>query len=153
MRIKSAIVVVLISVALLILHLSRGNPNFSGNWQLDYGRSEGGPAGTATFYFVQHAEPNIKVVRSIDTTKDEWIFTTDGKEALHMLACCGESKVRAVWKNGALLREVRWNGGVQRDRWTLSADGSVMTIVRSIQTGSQPETQLKLVFQRLQTDK
>lgn len=134
--------------------VAQSRPDFSGTWKTDISKSNFGllPPPQSASMKVEHKEPALKLI-SITASDSgersfEASFTTDGKECTNFL---GNTEVKSVlkWDGSALLMEHKAGGGevVVKDKWTLSEDGKVLTLVRQW-SGSQGETTQTLVHQK-----
>ena len=137
--------------------LAADKPNFTGSWKLNNAKSDFGPMPQGPDKFerkVDHNDPAMKVntVQSMggnERTTDV-AFTIDGKE--HEVTM-GQStgKITANWKDAVLevvtKREVQGNAFTSTDKWTLSADGKLLTVDSAIST-SQGEFNIKFVLDK-----
>jgi hypothetical protein len=128
-------------------------PNLSGHWVLDLGKSDFGPApGGARSDQIDHKEPQLAIKRSIGSP--------DGAvEAMLTYVVDGKPYTNAIGGND-VTSKLKWDGKVLvmesliqtpqgpadvSDRYTLSPDGSTLTVDRSVGIQGQSFTQ-KLVF-------
>jgi len=131
-------------------------PNLSGDWKLSPAKSEFGqmPAPSSMTQKVTHAEPKITLAVKQVSDMGEFEFTatysTDGKETTNQFAD-NESKSVAKWDGDTLLIETKGKFGdsdfTMKDKWTVSADGKVLTINRHF-SSSFGEGDQKLVLEK-----
>jgi hypothetical protein len=120
-------------------------PDLSGSWKLNASKSEFGqfPAPSSMTQKVTHAEPKLTVAMKmssdmgdLDLTSN---YTTDGKECTNQGFGGSEAKSVVKWDGDALLMETKGTFGdnayTMKDKWTLSEDGKVLTIVRHFSSG------------------
>lgn len=125
-----------------VLALPGGSkPDFSGSWKLNVEKSEfgGAPGPTSLTSKIAHHEPELKVHSEVSgpqgryETDYKWI--TDGRDNVNTVRG-NEIHAKVVW-DGPLLRAsaaTESNGGKLTlvDQWSLSQDGRVLTIARTI---------------------
>jgi hypothetical protein len=143
-------------VGFLVVSLAQAAPNFSGEWKLNVAKSDYGPlpAPEMLVRTIKHADPSLQ----IDThqkgaqgeTTTHLTYTTDGKPVVNKLPT-GEAKGSAKWDGSHLViessREVQGAEIKQKETWTLSDDGKVLTIVNHL-TAPQGEFDVKLVLDK-----
>jgi hypothetical protein len=128
--------------AFATLALAADKPNFSGDWSLDVDKSNFGPMpGPATMTRkVDHSDPAMKVTEATTggPQGDQTLtmnYSTDGKETTNELMGA-PVKATASWDGSALMIKMAANfGGTDitiTDKWTLSADGKVLTDLRHL---------------------
>ena len=136
----------LLTLALLAVSAAfAASPDLSGNWKLNASKSEFGqfPAPSSMTQKVTHAEPKLTValkmtsdMGDVDLTAN---YTTDGKECTNTGFGGGETKSTVKWDGEALLMETKGSFGdnayTMKDKWTISEDGKVLTIVRHFSSG------------------
>lgn len=133
--------------------MAADKPNFSGNWKLNNSKSDFGPMPQGPDKFerkVDHKDPEMKIsttqaMQGNERTTDS-AYTIDGKEHEIQMGPA-TAKVTATWKESVLevlaKREIQGNAITSAEKWTLSADGKVLTIDTEIDT---PQGNLKLKF-------
>jgi hypothetical protein len=120
---------------------AQAKPNFSGEWKLNVSRSDFGPLPVPVSRTdkIKHEEPALKVTTTQASQQGEGTFelnyTTDGKESVNEIR--GNSmKSTSKWDGDTLVIETKanFNGNdlMLSDKWSLSADGKVLTINRHI---------------------
>lgn len=137
-------------IGILVLGISFGGTDFSGNWKLDLDKSDFGqmPAPYDMTYTIKHSEPEISVEWMFDgewgTLDGESKYSTDGKPVMNAFGQM-EMESTAKW-DGAVLKVHStgdFGGGEMSfdDEWILSADGKTLTIKRTISSGMGDGTQ------------
>jgi hypothetical protein len=131
-------------------------PNMSGDWKLNVSKSDLGqmPAPSSMTQKVTHEDPKLKVaVKQSGDMGDfdfEATYTTDGKECTNTIRD-NEAKSVVKWDGDALLFDTKAKFGDNdfnmKDKWTLSADGKVLTVERHF-SSSMGEGEQKLVFEK-----
>jgi hypothetical protein len=141
---KTSLAVLFLS---LLIPAARGQ-NFSGTWRLASDRPETGslPEAPAAELRIDHHGVTLRCVSG----GAEWSFTTDGRESRSMAG--GKSlNTIAKWEGPALLINTIVNGATrnytQMDRWTVSQDGTTLTISREI-VGRTRDVEATLVYRR-----
>jgi hypothetical protein len=132
------------ATALLTLCLSATaapKPDFTGAWRLNLEKSDFGPlpAPQAGGSKIEHRDPilKVRVTRTGDNgeSSSDLKLTTDGKESVDTVDGLAV-KSTAHWDGEALVIESRLsvdgNQVTITQRWTLSRDGKVLTMVRKI---------------------
>jgi hypothetical protein len=153
--IRAAIAVTLLGLGLTLGQTqSEGRSKFSGTWRMDAAKSDfgSGPVSESRLDVISYTEPVLKdhvtqKLRGPEATYD-LMYSTDGKESTN--------KVR-----GNTVKSIaRWDGyelvvdsqvfalrkAAMNDRWSISADGKTLTLVRHL-TGAVEGDQ-KIVFER-----
>jgi hypothetical protein len=133
---------VLIAAAIGLVQ-AQAKPNFSGTWKMNVGKSEFGPmpALDSRTDQITHEDPDLK-----DTTTQsgqmgevtaELKYSTDGKETTNKIRG-NEIKSTAKWDGDELVISGKgsFNGAdvTLNDRWSISTDGKIITIVRHAST-------------------
>jgi len=151
-RLSHALVFIALAAALSAF----AKPNFTGDWKLNISKSTFGqmPAPSSLTSKITHDEPKLKSVTKSSSDQGDFDFeanyTTDGKE------CTNEmfgSPVKSVlkWDGETLIIDSKAQFGDNEftlvDKWTLSADGKIMTIVRAFKS-PMGEGEQKLVFEK-----
>jgi hypothetical protein len=132
-------------------------PDFSGTWKLNASKSEFGqfPAPASFTQKITHAEPKLTVAGKMSSDMGDVEFTasytTDGKETTNQGFGGSESKSTAKWDGDTLLMETKGTFGdnsyTMKDKWSLSADGKVLTLVRHF-SSANGEMDQKMVFDK-----
>ncbi|PWU00969.1 MAG: hypothetical protein C5B51_24065 [Terriglobia bacterium] len=133
-----AFLAVVVPVTLL---QGQSKPNFSGTWKLNFEKSDFGSLArpAALINKIAHREPDIELtmteVSAGGETVTKALFTTDGKENLNS-ARGNTVRSKQWWEGSVLVTEAqgtlagtRFTG---KSRWSLSADGKVLTIERDL---------------------
>jgi hypothetical protein len=123
------------------------HPDFSGTWVLK--NQVAGVTAKSYVMLIVHKEPEIRVERTIDGTKDGITLRTDGKATTEKLACCGDTTTTATWDGSAIRRRSTYGTSVIDDTWTLGSDGLEFTIVRRVSQGTSV-TNLTYIFGKKQ---
>jgi hypothetical protein len=148
-------------LALLTLVTALGcfaaTPDLSGSWKLNSAKSDFGqfPAPGAMTQKVTSADSKITVDMKMTGEQGEFAmnstYTTDGKESSNPGFGGADMKSVAKWEGETLLIDSKAGDGdntfSMKDKWTLSADGKVLTIMRHI-AGGMGEMDQKLVFEK-----
>ena len=135
---------------------SAATPNLTGDWKLNLSKSDMGqmPPPSSMTQKITHEDPKLKVAvkQSSDMGDFDWEanYTTDGKECVNTIRD-NEAKSVVKWDGDALLFETKGKFGdndfSMKDKWTLSADGKVLTVERHISSGFGEGDQ-KLIFEK-----
>ncbi|MCE5310562.1 MAG: hypothetical protein LLG20_23225 [Acidobacteriales bacterium] len=152
MRILHTIVAALVSAALL-----QAAPNFSGDWKLSVQKSvlgEGSSVPQKSTHKITHEDPKLKVIVDQVSERGEFHvelnYTTDGKECTNEIMGT-PVKTTVKWDGDALVFHTAGtfndNPITLDDRWTMDADGKVLTINRHFKSGDRERDQ-KLVFEK-----
>jgi len=122
---------------LLGVRAQAAGPNFSGDWKMDFAKSNYGkfPAPLSLTRKIAHNDPKLALSTTQKGPQGEvtshLAYTTDGREAVNKDSG-GESKGAAQWIGDKLMiessREVQGATLKQKEIWTLSADGKTLTI-------------------------
>ena len=120
-------------------------PDLSGNWKLNPSKSEFGafPPPSSMTQKITHADPKMTVVLKMSSDMGDFDntanYTTDGKECTNPGIGGAEAKSTVKWEGDALVLETKGTFGdnayTMKDKWTLSEDGKVLTIVRHFTSG------------------
>lgn len=131
-------------------------PNFTGNWKLNTAKSDFGqfPAPSSMTQTVTHDDPSLKVATKMATDNGDFdfdsVYSTDGKETTNTFGP-NEMKSVAKWDGDVLTTQTKGSFGDSEvtinDKWTLSADGKVLTIQRHF-VSSQGEMDQKIVLEK-----
>jgi hypothetical protein len=132
-------------------------PNFTGDWKLNNSKSSFGqmPTPSSMTNKITHADPKLTtaVKQSGDMGDFEMssTYTTDGKESTNQGFGGSTTTSTAKWDGDTLLIETKGKFGdndfTMSDKWTLSEDGKVLTIVRVFKS-AMGEGEQKLVFDK-----
>jgi hypothetical protein len=148
------------SVALLAaafgLLQAQAKPNFTGTWKLNVSKSDFGamPAPDSRTDKITHEDPDLKDSTTqsgqMGEVSAELKYSTDGKETTNMVRG-NEVKSTAKWDGDELAIDGKasFNGAdvSLKDRWSLSADGKTLTILRHV-TSPMGETDQKIVLEK-----
>ena len=142
--------------ALVVCAPAWGAPNFSGNWKLNAGKSNYGPIPVPDKFErkITHEEPTLKMTTTQAGQQGEFTtdmtYKTDGSESVNKVRNADVKSV-AKWDGDALTvsskREVQGMEITQNERWTLSSDGKVLTILNKINT-PQGEFEITVVLDK-----
>jgi hypothetical protein len=137
---KKSLVLLAVSATTFILLGARAQaaaPNLSGEWKLNFAKSNYGkfPAPLSMTRKIAHNDPKLILSTTQKGAQGEvtsnLAYTTDGKESVNKLAG-GEAKGTAQWIGDKLMiessREFQGATLKQKDIWALSADGKTLTI-------------------------
>jgi len=118
-------------------------PNFTGHWKLNLSKSDFGqmPAPDSLTQTVTHSDPNLTVAIKQSgeggEIEVESKYTTDGKECVNQV---GPAEVKSTLKfeGETLVIVSKGQFGdtafTMTDKWTVSEDGKVLTIMRRFET-------------------
>jgi len=127
-------------------------PDFSGEWRLNVAKSHFGDmaAPSSAVLKIEHKDPQLKVVRTINTDHGErtteTVYSTDGKEMPLKISGSSDGKTTTKWIGPTLLIEsktflngqefaVHWS-------WALSRDRKTLVTTRTFSRGDRPQTEL-----------
>jgi hypothetical protein len=134
---KTIMTVVLALAATAALGIAADQPNFSGDWTMDASKSEFGPIPPPDA-MTRKIEHSGAAITSTETRKGgaqgdstaTLKYSTDGKETTNELAG-SPTKSTAKWDGNALMIATKADfQGTEitiNSKWTLSADGKVLT--------------------------
>lgn len=132
-------------------------PDFSGDWKMNASKSDFGqfPAPTNYTQKVTHSDPKLTVETKMGTENGDFNmtsnYTTDGKECTNKGFRDSETKSVLKWDGPALVIETKGSFGdnsyTMTDKWTLSADGKVLTVNRKF-ASSMGEMEQKMVLEK-----
>lgn len=141
----------------LALAASAATPDFSGKWKLNAAKSDLGqmPVPDKWEMTVEHKEPAIKTttvsVGQMGERTMEAAYKTDGTETTNKGFGGSETKSKAKWDASvlAITTDAEFQGNKMQilQRWSLSADGKVMTIEQTFK-GEQGEFTSKRVLDK-----
>jgi|HubBroStandDraft_6_1064221.scaffolds.fasta_scaffold333590_2 hypothetical protein len=127
--------------------LAQSKPDFSGDWVLNKEKSVLGslPAPDLMLQKIEHKDPDLKVATHTVTGPQSDInyeakYTTDGKECLNKYGDQINLKSKLVWERATLdvdtdmLDAAGAHLMTFRGKWTLSADGKVLTEIEHIES-------------------
>lgn len=146
-------IMLLFSLAAVV---AAAKPNFTGDWKLNTTKSDFGqmPAPNSMTQKIDHNDPDLKVHVKQSSDMGEFErdmkYTTDGKECVNTFRENPSTSV-LKWDGDALAIETKGKFGdnefTMKDRWTLSSDGKVLTMVRHF-SSSFGEGEQKLVLEK-----
>lgn len=135
---------------------SAARPNLTGEWKLNIAKSDLGqmPAPGSMVQKISHEDPNLTVATKMSSERGdfEWEskYTTDGKESVNTIRE-RTSKSIVKWDADTLLFETKGQFGendfTMKDKWTVSADGKVLTINRHF-SSAMGEGDQTLLFEK-----
>jgi len=135
---------------------AQAKPNFSGTWKLNTAKSDFGamPAPDSRTDKITHEDPDIKdsttQSNQMGEVSAELKYSTDGKETTNIVRG-NEVKSTAKWDGDELAidSKAQFNGAdvTLKDRWSLSADGKTITILRHVNS-PMGETDQKIVLEK-----
>jgi hypothetical protein len=149
----------IISVLLLItMANAAGRPNFSGIWKLDVGQSEFGPQTppTQSEYVIRHIGSRLSFNYTQDGNTTRVDITPDNQERITSSTAEANTWTRAYWSGDTLVLESRERQkfGTQQatgagwiSRWSLSDDGKLLIIERTLRNGDH-EARQRIVYSR-----
>ena len=128
----------------VVVPASAALPNFSGHWKLNVEKSklDDPYIGLTEERTIDHKDPqlvvNVKAVQDGEEDTSTAKYTTDGKETRNIVD--GDPNfITAHWDGQTLIVEIKIISDTDTtdlsDRWTLSADGKVLTIARKMKVG------------------
>ena len=132
-------------------------PNLTGDWKLNIPKSDFGqfPGPSSMTQKVTHADPKLTVETKQASDRGEFNFTasytTDGKECTN--TGFGGAPVKSIlkWDGETLTIETKGTFGdnafTMKDKWSLSADGKALTVLRHF-SGNMGEMDQKLIFDK-----
>lgn len=142
---------------LAALTCAQAAPNFSGEWKMDIAQSDFGqvPAPEILTRTINHHDPSLEYKsyqRGVQgEVSTEIKYTTDGKPCVNKVQG-SEAKGTARWQGDKLIiestREIQGMQIANRDVWTLSGDGKVLTINSHVSIPGQGEFDVKLVLNK-----
>lgn len=143
-------------VLLAALAAEQPKTNFTGNWKLNIEKSDFGAlsAPRSSVSKIDHREPALKISTTQAGEQGERTYdltlSTDGKPAANTLGG-NDITSTAKWDGDALLIEsklsLQGNDILIKQKWTLSADGNVLTQSRHL-SSAQGETSQKFVLEK-----
>jgi hypothetical protein len=132
-------------------------PDLSGTWKLNTAKSSFGdfPAPSSMEQKVTHAEPKLTVAVKQVSEMGDFAFnsnyTTDGTECTNQGFGGSENKSVVKWDGDTLNIDTKGTFGdnsyTMKDKWTLSADGKVLTIARHF-SSSMGDLDQKLILEK-----
>jgi len=148
--------VILASLAVTALP-ALAKPNFSGDWKLNASKSAFGqmPAPSSMTNKITHADPKLSSASKTTSDMGEFEisadYSTDGKETTNRGFQGNPTTSVAKWDGDTLLIETKGKFGdndfTMQDKWSLSEDGKVFTIVRVFKS-AMGQGEQKLVFDK-----
>ena len=156
MRMKTRLAILAAAILFLAVLAGAAAPNLTGDWKLNLSKSDLGqmPPPSSMTQKVTHEDPKLKVAvkQSSDMGDFDWEanYTTDGKECVNTIRD-NEAKSVVKWEGEALTFDTKGKFGdndfTMKDKWTLSADGKVLTVERHF-SSAMGEGDQKLVFEK-----
>jgi hypothetical protein len=154
---KTLLTILLVTTTVATMAVGADKPNFSGEWVCDNSKSEFGPMPPPTSMTrkVDHSDPVISYTEAtVGGPQGDSTMTmkasTDGKETTNEMMG-NPVKTTAKWDGNALVvsakLDLQGNEITLTDKWTLSADGKVLTDARHIGT-AQGEFDLTYVMNK-----
>jgi len=148
----------LISLAVMAASIGfAATPDLTGNWKLNATKSDFGqfPAPSAMTQKISHAEPKLTVEINMTSDMGEFAFTsnytTDGKECTNQGFGGSEAKSTAKWDGDTLVIDTKGSFGdnpyTMKDKWSLSEDGKVLTILRRF-SSSMGDVDQKIILDK-----
>jgi hypothetical protein len=141
---RTLLTILLVIMTVATMAVAADKPNFSGDWTLDASKSEFGPMPPpqAMTRKVEHNDPALNYTQVMtggpqgdQTTSMK--YSTDGKETTNDMMGT-PMKATAKWDGESLVMsgklDMQGNEITLVDKWTLSADGKVLTDVLHIGT-------------------
>lgn len=149
-------VAVFATMFLVLTPVASAAPNFSGNWKINAAKTDVGPLPAPEKYEqkIDHKDPSLKFTINQASQMGEFTsdhaYTTDGAECVNKVRG-NEIKSKVTWEGEKLKFDSKMNyQGAEvsfLDKWTLSADGKVLTIERHI-ASPQGEIDVKYVLDK-----
>ena len=136
-------IAVILIAGLGVVASGADRPNFSGTWKLDTEKSDYGRIQPPQKLerVITHNDPSLKIKTTQTGPQGpittELSYTTDGKESVNTIRGT-EVKITAHWDKDALLVESTRGQLKQDERWTLSPDGRILTIVNHFNSSQGP---------------
>jgi hypothetical protein len=134
---KTLLTILLAMTTVATMAVAADKPNFSGDWTLDAGKSDFGPipAPQSMTRKVEHSDPSVSFTEVMvggpqgdQTSTTKW--SADGKETTNDMMG-NPVKWTAKWDGDALVANAKadfqGNEITLAHKWTLSADGKVLT--------------------------
>jgi hypothetical protein len=147
------VVLAILTIAALPL---LAKPNFAGDWKLNTAKSDFGqmPAPSSMTQKITHEDPALKVAVKQSSDRGDFEFeanyTTDGKECTNQFGP-GTFKSTLKYDGEALVITSKGSFGdnefTMTDKWTLSTDGKVLTMMRHF-SSQMGEGDQKLVLEK-----
>ena len=146
----------LASLLFALAPVAAAAPNFSGEWKINAAKTDVGPLPAPEKYEqkIDHKEPSLKFTINQASQMGEFTsdhaYTTGGVECVNKVRG-NEIKSKVTWEGEKLKFESKMSfQGADvsfLDKWTLSADGKVLTIERHI-ASPQGEIDVKYVLDK-----
>lgn len=131
-------------------------PDFSGTWQLDVQRTRFGAVAQPHSLVIQieHHEPQVRILTVAVNDKGEeremLDLTTNGKQ--HALTLDGKACTANAhwhwWSGKRLVVEVNRPGSYVSRRFTLGANGKILTTILTVKDGSGEKTAYEFFFRQ-----
>jgi hypothetical protein len=140
-----------------LLSLAADKPNYTGAWKINSAKSDFGPMPQGPDKFertVDHKDPAMKMttVQSMNGNErtTDVAYTINGQEQV-VKTGMGEVKVTPAWKDNSLevtsKREIQGMEIKSLEKWSLSADGKVLTVETTLNT-PQGDFTMKFVLDK-----
>lgn len=133
------LVMTAVLAALAIATAATAKPNFSGTWLLNKAKSNYGPVSAPKRMErkIVHEDPTLKmiIVQANDEGEKtlEQEYRTDGSESVNKVGN-REITSTAKWDGQVLVISSERGDFAQSERWALSDDGKVLTVVNRIKS-------------------
>jgi len=148
----------LIPLALIVASAAfAAAPDLTGSWKLNLTKSDFGqfPPPSSMSAKVTHADPKLTVALKMASENGDLDlssnYTTDGKECVNQGFGGSDTKTVASWQGETLHMQTKGAFGdvayTMTDKWTLSADGKILTIQRNF-SSSMGEVDQKLILEK-----
>ena len=130
-------VVVAIVVIFTFAAASPAKPNFSGTWKLNKSKSNYGPVAAPERMErkIVHDDPSLRMtIMQVSQEGEQTLdlaYKTDGSDSVNKIRDVEITSV-AKWDGQVLIVSSRRGDFMQSERWTLSEDGKVLTLVNRI---------------------
>jgi hypothetical protein len=140
-----------------LFSLAADKPNYTGAWKINSAKSDFGPMPQGPDKFertVDHKDPAMKMttVQSMNGNErtTDVAYTINGEEQV-VKTGMGEVKVTPAWKDDHLevtsKREIQGMEIKSLEKWSLSADGKVLTVETTLNT-PQGDFAMKFVLDK-----
>jgi hypothetical protein len=146
-----------LSLTASLASMAAEKPDFSGKYKINAAKSDLGQMPTPDKYemTVEHKDPSLKsttvMVGQMGERTMEAVYKTDGTETTNKGFGNSENKSTAKWEGSALAittqSEFQGNKMQVLRKWSLSADGKVLTIEQTFK-GEQGEFTSKYVLDK-----
>jgi hypothetical protein len=154
-RVIKSVILLFATCLFLVASKVQAAPNFTGEWKMNSAKSDFGgiPAPDLLIRAIKHNDPALEISTHSKGAQGESTtllkYTTDGKECINKLPS-GDAKGTAKWQGDSLVvessREFQGGTSKQKETWTLSDGGKVLTILNHV--SGQREFDVKFVFEK-----